>query len=157
MDTPSFNVVKASDNTSYFTSAGEYKISIRAISNDPNTMPGDVAEVRQVVRALQTPTLVGSEAELADYKFTVTTSGEYFHVTVDGVEGLPITYDFIVDGMSHKQSSPTYSHFMEVIASGFTYNVQVKMMVSCFGADGVYYIDSNPSAEVAVDSMASAE
>ena len=94
---------------------------------------------------------------MADYKFMVTTSGEYFYVTVDGVDGLPITYDFIVDGMSHKQSSPSYSHFMEVQAVGFTYNVQVKLLVSCFGADGVYYIDSNPSAEVAVDSMASAQ
>lgn len=143
---PSFDVADK------FTSSGTYSVSIRAISASPNVIAGDMAKIDQRVEAMQTPTFVSGEDALAPYKFTYRIEGENIVITVAQIEGMPVTYKFIVDGIEYTGSDApnVYRYHMADPIPGLPYVVRVQLMVNCFSGDGIYYINSNPSADCQV-------
>ena len=145
VDTPSY--------TTNFTTQGDYKITIRALSGAPNVLASDAYVINQKVEAMQLPKLATDASNLQAYEFYATREGDDIVVTVGAIEGLPVKYDIIIDNLSNELPEGQYSlrKPMQVIVVGYEYKVKVQFLVSCFGADGVYYINSMPSAEVTID------
>ncbi len=129
------------------TEAGTKKLIIKATSGDPLVIESEPVEQRIEVRAFETPKAVDIE-QLSAGKFCAYISGEYLNVEVGAIEGMNVTYRFTVGGVTVEQSSPMYSYKMPYTDAGLEYVVQVQILVDGFGTDGIYYINSNPSAEL---------
>lgn len=140
------------DVSDKFTSAGVYTITIRAISESPNVFAGDMATLTQEVRALKTPTYVANAEVVEAYSFTCRVEGDYIVITAGLIEGLEVEYKFSVDGIEYKGNDAVnvYRYYMADPIPGLAYNVRVQLIASSFGADGIYYISSNPSADCPV-------
>ena len=92
-------------------------------------------------------------SNLEAYEFYVVREGDEIVVTVGAIEGLPVKYDIIIDNLKNQlpEGQLTLRKPMQVIVVGYEYKVKVQFLVSCFGEDGVYYINSMPSAEVTIN------
>lgn len=123
--------------TPEFTVAGEQSIKIVAIGDTTSNMDSDANEFRQEIKNVATPTV------------NVTRNGTSLTVTVTApVIGAPVTgYEVLID--NNKQ--PTMSgSTMTYNVYDTTHTVKVVALAYGFGADGIFYINSIPSAEANV-------
>ncbi len=131
-----------------FSKAGTHSIKIYARSNDPNVIASTVATKTLQVKALTKPVFAEDITD-ATGKFTVTQSGYSFIVEATvPVEALPdgvVQYRFIVNG-TYAQELDLNIYTQNGVMEEVDYDIQVQYLVNCFGEDGNYYINSDPSA-----------
>ncbi len=130
---------------------GAYNVEVYPRSNAVNTINGTAVTKQITVQALATPQL--AETLEAPATFTITQSGANFTVTINApAEQLPtgtVTYTVFVSGIRNNLGAGNiYNGTMEL--DNFEYKIKVQYNVSCFGADGTFYIKSNESREVSV-------
>ena len=133
-----------------FSEAGEHTIVVQAISNNPNTLSGEAATFTQVVKAIKTPVYVKYADDMAELnlgEFTIIQNGANVTIKVAPYTDMPVKYDYIF-GASYKTESNTHSIVLE--NAGIDYYLQIRILYKGFGSDGVYYVDSNLSQEVAL-------
>jgi len=92
---------------------------------------------------MNTPTYV-AEGELGEYGFKIEQSGANYTITAATFADMSVQYKFSVGGTDKGTS---YNNICNGILSvpDYDFGVQVQFIVSEFGADGTYYISSNPS------------
>lgn len=133
-----------------FSEAGEHTIVVQAISNHPNTLSGEATTITQIVKAIKTPVYVQyveGETMLELGEFTIMQNGANVTISVAPYTDMPVKYDYIF-GASYKTESNTHSIVLE--NAGIEYYLQIRILYKGFGSDGVYYVDSNLSQEVAL-------
>ena len=133
-----------------FSEAGEHTIVVQAISNNPNTLSGEATTFTQIVKAIKTPVYVKYADDMAELnlgEFTIIQNGANVTIKVAPYTDMPVKYDYIF-GASYKTESNTHSIVLE--NAGIDYYLQIRVLYKGFGSDGVYYVDSNLSQEVAL-------
>lgn len=133
------------------TTAGSYTIEVYPHSNAANTINGTPTSLTVTVHALATPQKADTQSGAGT--FTITQNGSSYTVTIQApAEAIPsgmVKYTVFVSGMRHDLGTATsYNGTMEL--SDHEYKIKVQYTVSCFGNDGIYYIDSNESREVSI-------
>ncbi len=134
-----------------FERAGTYTISITPRSTDEYTISGKAVSRSQSVKAITTPVYTAySTPSLGEFKITQNDADMSFTVTAaapkGGIPESALTYRFIVNEIvMYEGPESTYLGYFAMYNSEHT--VKIQYVASCFGSDGVYYIDSNPSQQ----------
>ncbi len=135
------------------TAAKTYTITIYARSNSANTINGTTTTHQITVSALTAPKKADDLSALGT--FTVTQENDKYTININApVNAVPtenVSYTVSVGGKTIAPTSTGGSLFEGTMTvPNKDYVVKVKYNVSCFGSDGVYYIDSNESTPVTI-------
>ena len=148
---PQLATNEIADISSYFQSAGDYTIRIRAVANGRNSISGDWFEYIQKVKALDKPNYVAGAdpTTLTPGQFTTVLEGTTvtIHAQAPVNETLTIQYQYLKGNIIDK-TTDLNSHTIDFAGSeGRQVIIKVSYIVSGF-SDNIYYVSSIPSADV---------